>query len=111
MVKWARDRSDHFQIGQGVCQGDILSADLYKVYDNPLLKRLTDSGVGMTFGTVCCNTSACANDLTVCGKTESGAQVKASKSNASANLEHYKLQAVKSVALKVIHVTKADSIT
>ena len=28
VVKWARDRSDHFQIDQGVRQGDILSANL-----------------------------------------------------------------------------------
>ena len=45
VVKWAGDRSDPFEIGQGVRQGGILSADLYKVYGNPLLNRLTDSWV------------------------------------------------------------------
>ena len=89
----------------------ILSVDLYKVYGNPLLNRLTDSGVGMTIGTVCCNSSACADDLTVGSKTESGAQVLASESNDFATLERYELQAVKSVALKVTPVTKADSDT
>ena len=111
VVKWAGDRSDPFEIGQGVRQGGILSADLYKVYGNPLLNRLTDSGVGMTIGTVCCNASACADDLTVGSKTESGAQVLASVSNDFANLERYELQAVKSVALKVTPVTKTDSVT
>ena len=37
VVKWTGDRSDPFEIGQG----GILSADLYKVYGNPLLNRLT----------------------------------------------------------------------
>ena len=43
MVKWAGGRSDPFTIEQGVRQGGILSADLYKLYGNPLLNRLTNS--------------------------------------------------------------------
>ena len=37
-VKWADQRSEPFEVNQGVRQGGILSTDLYKLYINPLLK-------------------------------------------------------------------------
>ena len=111
VVKWAGDRSDPFEVDQGVRQGGLLSADLYKVYGNPLLNRLTESGVGVSIGTICCNATACADDLTVGSRTEKDAQVLASESSDFANLERYELQAVKSVALRVTPTVKSRSNT
>ena len=40
-VKWQGEISEKFKVDQGVRQGGILSTDLYKVYSNNLLDRLT----------------------------------------------------------------------
>ena len=40
----------NFKIEQGVRQGGVLSADLYKLYINPLLNFLDDSGLGGKIG-------------------------------------------------------------
>lgn len=40
-VKWAGATSDSFKVQQGVRQGGILSTDLYKLYENRQLDRLT----------------------------------------------------------------------
>ncbi|CAC5417514.1 unnamed protein product [Mytilus coruscus] len=45
-IKWERIIADEFSVSQGVRQGGILSTDLYKVYVNPLLNRLQQSGLG-----------------------------------------------------------------
>ena len=111
VVKLAGDRSDSFTTEQGVCQGSILNAELYKVYGNPFLNRLTNSDKGMTIGTICCNSSACADDLTVGSKTEHDAQVLTSESADFSNLERYDLQVLRSVALKVTPVMKTNSDT
>jgi hypothetical protein len=41
---------EFFIIEQGVRQGGALSADLYKVYINPLLDILSNSGLGGKIG-------------------------------------------------------------
>ena len=43
VIKWMNQKSSEFDIYQGVKQGGLLSADLYKVYINDLLKMLNDS--------------------------------------------------------------------
>ena len=55
-----------------------------------------------------CNSSACADDLTVDSKTEHDAQVLTSESADFANLERYELLALKSEALKVSPVMKTN---
>jgi hypothetical protein len=40
----------NFKIEQGVRQGGVLSADLYKLYINPLLNFLDDSELGGKIG-------------------------------------------------------------
>ena len=44
-VKWADQRSEPFEVNQSVRQGGILSTDLYKLYINPLLKRLEATNI------------------------------------------------------------------
>jgi hypothetical protein len=57
-VKWIGQTSTFFKVSQGVRQGGILSADLYKIYVNPLLDRLNKTGLGAKVGDIICNTSA-----------------------------------------------------
>jgi len=46
-IKWKNLMSEqNFKIEQGVRQGGVLSADLYKLYINPLLNFIGDSGLG-----------------------------------------------------------------
>ena len=44
--------SEFFNISEGIRQGGILSADLYKVYVNPLLERLNRVGDGARIGDI-----------------------------------------------------------
>jgi hypothetical protein len=49
-VKWQGTATDPFTVSQGVRQGGVLSTDLYKLYINPLLNQIEDSGIGMQIG-------------------------------------------------------------
>ena len=68
-VKWMGSTSETFSIEQGVRQGGILSADLYKVYINQLLDRLYTCGFGATIGEIICNAPTCADDLSTLNST------------------------------------------
>ena len=63
VVKWFWEQSSSFKIHQGVRQGGIVSTDLYKIYQNPLLNRIQHSGLRARVGNVTCNISGCADDL------------------------------------------------
>ncbi|VDI76287.1 Hypothetical predicted protein [Mytilus galloprovincialis] len=63
-VKWDTSFSeDYFKIEQGVRQGETLSAYLYKLYINPLLNFLCDSGLGGKIGNINCCAPTCADDV------------------------------------------------
>ena len=101
IVKWAGEHSDPFDVCQGVRQGGILSADLYKVHINPALDRLKTSGAGYMIGDIFCGASACADDLTVgCSEPEEG-QVMLDEAEDFSSLERFDYQPVKSVAVTV----------
>ena len=53
-------------------QGEILSADLYKLYINP---RLENSQIGSRIGNILCNASACADDIALMSRTDSNMQI------------------------------------
>jgi hypothetical protein len=72
-IKWKGDISTFFDMKHGVRQGGILSADLYKIYVNPLLEKLINTGIGSKVGDIICNTSACADDVTINATTENEA--------------------------------------
>ena len=59
VFKWNSAYSDVFKVDQGVHQGRILSADLYKLYDNGLFDRLQLTGVGCHIGEILCGTWMC----------------------------------------------------
>ncbi len=64
-VKWRNKLSDPYVNQQGVRQGGVLSADLYKVYINELLDRLTNTGIGASVGNITIPAPTCADDVTL----------------------------------------------
>ena len=63
-IKWNGQISEEFFIiEQGVRQGGALSADLHKVYINPLLDILSNSGLGGKIGNINCCAPTCADDV------------------------------------------------
>ena len=63
-IKWKNQISKSMiSIEQGVRQGGALSADLYKVYVNPLLDILSNSGLGGKIGKINCCAPTCADDV------------------------------------------------
>ena len=106
VVKWFGEQSNSFKIHQGVRQGGIVSTDLYKIYQNPLLNRIQHSGLGARVGNVTCNISGCADDLAVNVNSRREGQVLVNASTDHANMERYLLQVDKSV---MVTVTPRDS--
>ena len=102
VVKWMGAASAEFSVQQGVRQGGILSADLYKVYINQLLDRLYLSGFGAMLGDIICNAPTCADDLSTLSDSSKELQMLCSIANDYSNMERYELQPTKSVVLPYI---------
>ena len=49
-VKWGHTVSNYFTVRSGVKQGGVLSPLLFAIYTDSLLKRLEESGVGISHG-------------------------------------------------------------
>ena len=65
VVRWCGQTPEPFEVQQGVRQGGVLSTDLYKVYSNHLLDRVTGLLFGGMVDQVCCAAPACADDMTL----------------------------------------------
>jgi hypothetical protein len=102
VVKWMGKASNEFTIEQGVRQGGILSADLYKVYINQLLDRLYHCGFGAKIGDIVCNAPTCADDLSTLSDSDQELQILCSIANDYSLMERYELQPKKSVVLPYI---------
>jgi hypothetical protein len=100
-IKWEGKISEQFPVIQGVCLGGILSADLCKLYINPLLVRLENSHIGSRIGNVLCNASACADDIALMSRTDSDMQIQINMGQDFAGMEGYKLQPKRSVSIHI----------
>jgi hypothetical protein len=80
-------------------QSGVLSADLYKVYVDPLLHRLKHSGLGMKIGNIQCATLACADDIAINSTNLEKAQILLNIAYDYSCKEHYKLQPQQSVVI------------
>ena len=65
VVKWNDCYSAEFSINNGVKQGAIISAPLFALYVEPMLKRLNKTKVGCHVGNLCANAFAYADDLVI----------------------------------------------
>ena len=68
--KWKGTAMDPFAVSQGVRQEGVLSTDLYKLYINPLLDQIEDSGIGMQIGTIPYSAPTCADDVSLIADSE-----------------------------------------
>ena len=93
-VKWADQRSE-------VRQGGILSTDLYKLYINPLLKRLEATNIGLRIGNISINRTACVDDVALLSENPVHTQILINMAYDYAYMEGYELQPTKSVALNI----------
>jgi hypothetical protein len=91
--------SDIFEMQQDFRQSGVLSADLYKVYVDPLLHRLKHSGLGMKIGNIQCATLACADDIAINSTNLEKAQILLNIAYDYSCKEHYKLQPQQSVVI------------
>jgi hypothetical protein len=100
-VKWADQRSEPFEVNQGVRQDGILSTDLYKLYINPLLKRLEATNIELRIGNISTNSTACADDVALPRENPVHTQILINMAYDYAYMEGYELQPTKSVALNI----------
>ena len=69
IVKWNNVKSNSFNVNNGVKQGAVISAPLFALYVNPLLRRLRDFKQGCYMGNICANAFAYADDVIILAPT------------------------------------------
>ena len=79
----------------------ILSTDMYKIYLNPQLNRLCETGNGGTVGYIDCTAPAAADDLAAVTEEPASLQTLVGTSDDFSHMEQYLLQPVKSVVMIV----------
>ena len=100
-VKWRGELSNTFPISQGVRQGGILSADMYKLYVNTLSDRIQDSGIGGHIGDINCSAPTCADDMSQLSNNDQDLQILCNIAKDYSDMEKYSLQPTKSVVLPI----------
>ena len=100
-VKWKQQTSETFSSHQGVKQGGLLSAELYKLYIEDLLKTYENSKLGCHIGTLTINAIACADDITLVCDNPYDLQVHVNQAVNYSNTHRYKLQPQKSVIIEI----------
>ncbi|VDI27647.1 Hypothetical predicted protein [Mytilus galloprovincialis] len=105
-IKWNGHLSEPFLVEQGVRQGGAISADLYKVYVNPLLNLLCETGLGGKIGNINCCAPTCADDVAIIATNPLEIQSLVDIAVDFSRREGYLLQPTKSVILPVRTTTK-----
>ena len=88
---------------QGVRQSGILSTDLFKVYNDGLLDRLTIAENATRIGPIICVAPTCADDCTVGADGPGILQSLLDIGVDHSKIERYILQPVKSVVLEILN--------
>ena len=101
VVRWLGQTSESFYSHQEVRQGGILSTDMYKVYLNPQLNRLSETGEGGTIGEIDCAAPTAADDIAAVTDKPSSLQILVGTSDDFSRMEHYVLQPEKSVVMAI----------
>ena len=108
-VKWQGDISKKFQVEPGVRQGGILSTDLYKVYSNSLLDRLSTNKDATRIGPVIYVAPACADDVAIGADSPDIMQSLLDIGVDNSKMERFILQPVKSVILEILYKVKRSA--
>ncbi|CAC5380870.1 unnamed protein product [Mytilus coruscus] len=99
-IKWKNQLSKKFKVHQGVKQGGLLSADLYKLYIEDLLSLYERSAQGCKIGHININAVACAVDIAVWIDKPYDLQILVNHALQYSQLHHYTLQPQKSVIIQ-----------
>ncbi|CAC5400495.1 unnamed protein product [Mytilus coruscus] len=99
-----------FEMEQGVRQGGAISADLYKLYVNPLLNILCETGLGGQIGDIGCCAPTCADDVVIISNNPLELQILINIAANFSKREGYMLQPTKSVVLPISTSTKSIEI-
>ncbi|VDI39672.1 Hypothetical predicted protein, partial [Mytilus galloprovincialis] len=105
-IRWNGHLLEPFLVEQGVGQGGAISADLYKVYVNPLLNLLCETGLGGKIGNINCCAPTCADDVSIIAANPLEIQSLVDIAVDFSRREGYLLQPTKSIILLVRTTTK-----
>ncbi|VDI10015.1 Hypothetical predicted protein [Mytilus galloprovincialis] len=102
LIKWNNIISkEMFTIDPGVRKGGAFSADLYKIYINPLLNSLSTPGLGGRVGNINCCAPTCADDVALVSNNPLELQTMINIALDFSKREGYLLQPTKSVVIPV----------
>ncbi|CAC5420234.1 unnamed protein product [Mytilus coruscus] len=105
-IKWKNQLSQEFKVYQGVKQGGLLSADLYKLYIEDLLSLYENSTLGCKIGNININAVACADDIALLSDNPYDLQILVNHALQYSQLHYYTLQPQKSVIIQVENKAK-----
>ncbi|CAC5394456.1 unnamed protein product [Mytilus coruscus] len=121
-IKWKNQLSQEFKVYQGVKQGGLLSADLYKlymescligthttssyIYIEDLLSLYENSTLGCKIGNININAVACADDIALLTDNPYDLQILVNHALQYSQLHYYTLQSQKSVIIQVENKAK-----
>ncbi|VDI19068.1 Hypothetical predicted protein [Mytilus galloprovincialis] len=109
-VKWRNNTSQMFEIEQSVRQDGAISADLYKLYVNPLLNILSGTGLAGHIGDIGCCAPTCADDVAIISNNSVELQILIDIASNFSKGEGYTLQPTKSVVIPISTSTKSIEI-
>ena len=109
-VKWQGEISEQFRVDQGVRQGGILSTDLYKVYNDSLLDRLTIAENATKIGPIVCVAPTCADDCAIGADSPGILQSLLDIGVDHSKMERFILQPVKSVVLEILNKLRKSKV-
>ena len=101
VVRWMGQTSKSFYIHKGVRQGGILSTDMYKIYLNPSLNRMSETGEGGKIGEIDCTAPTAADDTAPVTNEPVSLQTLVGTSDDFSRMERYVLQPEKSVVMVI----------
>ena len=100
-VKWNDCISDEINVQQGVKQGGLLSADLFKLYIEDLLHTFQEMDSGAQIGDITVNAIACADDIALIADDKCDLQILLNTAVQYNTQHHYALQPQKSVIIPI----------
>ncbi|CAG2202476.1 unnamed protein product [Mytilus edulis] len=90
-VRWEGKLSTSFAELQGVRQGSVWSPSVYKLFVNPLIKKLESESLGFKIGNVFVGTPMCADDLLLISSKPDELQTMISYTSHFAETEEYNI--------------------
>ncbi|XP_063427215.1 uncharacterized protein LOC134710750 [Mytilus trossulus] len=108
-IKWSTEISEKISVLQGVKQGGLLSADLYKIYIEDLLNTFENTTSGCEIGETLINAVACADDVAIVSENPHELQYLVNIAAQYSEDHHYLLQPLKSVVIQVQPSNKKKS--